>query len=402
MQQYLVGIWNQINVIVVGRPAKKDKFCKHIQKVIRKAEKYRKYLQDERQKSKDAFLYWDSLLNQHDLEEYVYINGDESPFFEYSLKHELQPFLYSVYDMDREWGHNVYFPDNECLDTFYMKYPPKPGPLDYLLSMILGIYEQEYEKYEGLELLDYQFTLLAIIHDAQSRQTGGERIYFKYNPLKRENLKERLCHAVWDRLTEYDNSYYFRGVQQTIQTAMLAVRAELDRESESAQTEAKNAEPDGKIKNVEHLEQPKKPKVPGTETTSKEGGEEVEEKQNKPTPAEERAWKSWLWVCGNYPDLVPSSGLPKNPTKKNGKPVRSKLYTPQEYEKALEESDQYQDDEGHLIFHPNFGSWKRNISGYMKKKPKESSQNQETIQEPRRGQIDKLTEMSNKYTPSAD
>jgi len=84
------------------------------------------------------------------------------------------------------------------------------------------------QPYEGLELLDYQFVLLAIIYDAQNWQAGRERIYF--NPLQVEDLSDRLCRAVWGHLEEKRNSYCLRDVPQTIEAAMLAVKASLDNE----------------------------------------------------------------------------------------------------------------------------------------------------------------------------
>jgi hypothetical protein len=230
--QYLVDIWNQINAIIIGHPAKKDKFHKHIQKVIREAENYGKYLHSQWQKAKKAGL----------------VSYDENK------KNEKEWTWWTVFSKDFN-GHCVYFNDDEFLDVyFYIKGKAKPDPLRYLSSMIWGARGQEYE---GLELLDYQFTLLAIIHDAQSWQAGGEPIYFNYSLQEMgDNLKDRLCCEVWNHLAKNIDSYIFRDVPRTIETAMRAVRAELDRESESTQTE--NAEPDGKIKNVEHLEQPGK------------------------------------------------------------------------------------------------------------------------------------------------
>jgi len=192
--QYPTDVSNQINAIIVGHPTKKNKFCKHIQKVIREAEKYWQYLQDERQKSK----------------------GTEH-------KKKDKWFLYDAFLMDWEMGECVYFAGEESFVQFYMEEKPKPDPLSYLHSMIWSAVGQEYE---GLELLDYQFILLAIIHDAQNLTAGRECIYF--NPLKGDGLSDRLCRAVWHSLEKNQAS---KDIQGTINTAIRAVIAVLDGEN---------------------------------------------------------------------------------------------------------------------------------------------------------------------------
>ena len=217
MQKYLVDIWDQISVIVVGHPANKDKFCIHIQKVIREAEKYGKYLHLQWKKAKKAGL---TICDKN--------------------KNEKEWSWWTAFSEGSLCRSLVYFYNDESFKVqFYIKGKPEPDPLWYLASMIQDYPHQEYK---GLELLDYQFTLLAIIYDAQNWSAGRERIYFNYyNPLKSgEDLKDRICHAVWVCLLEYDNWHYFRPVKQTIETAMLAVRAELDREKETVVTEAQN------------------------------------------------------------------------------------------------------------------------------------------------------------------
>ena len=197
--QYFTDVWEQINEIIVGHPVKKDKFRKRISKVIGEAEKYWQYLQDQRQKSKDfsdemkdKWFLWDAFLNDWEMGECVYFAGDEDLFVQ-----------------------------------FYMEEKPKPDPLSYLYSMIWGAVGQEYE---GLEVLDYQFILLAIIHDVQNWQAGRELIYF--NPRKGERLSDRLCRAVWRRLEKNQAPNVFKDVQVTINTAMLAVRANLEQEKD--------------------------------------------------------------------------------------------------------------------------------------------------------------------------
>jgi len=204
-KKYLAEVSEQINEFIVGHLVKKNKFCKHIGKVIREAEKYGQYLQDEWQKAKEAGL----------------TRYDEK-------KDKQKWFWWNAFTNNWDIGECVYFVGDEGLDvTFYIEGKPKPDPLCYLSSMIWGCIGQEYE---GLERLDYQFVLLAIIHDAQNWQAGRERIYF--NPLEGEGLSDRLRRAVWQRLESYDTPYKFKDVCQTIETAIRAVKANLEQEKE--------------------------------------------------------------------------------------------------------------------------------------------------------------------------
>jgi len=202
---YLAKVSNQINGFVVGYPANKDKFCKHIGKVVREAEKYGQYLRDEWQKAKKAGL------------------------TQYKDKEGKQGWSWWI-ARTNDWmsGESVYFADDEKWDVqFYIEGEPKPDPLYYLSSMIWVCEGQEYE---GLGRLDYQFVLLSIIHDAQNCQAGRERIYF--NPLEKGTLSDRLCLAAWHRLEKSCQLPYRlrRDIQQTIETAMRAVRANLEQE----------------------------------------------------------------------------------------------------------------------------------------------------------------------------
>jgi hypothetical protein len=196
----LDDVAEKVNELIVGYPANKNIFCEHIEKVIRKAEEYGQYLRAEWEKAKKAGL------TQYDE------NKDEGKWT-----------WWTAYANDWMWGECVYFSDAECLRVqFYMEGKPKPDPLHYLSSMIWGCVGQVYE---GLELLDYQFLLLAIIHDAQNWKAGRELIYF--NPQNRSTLSDRLCQAVWRHLESHQNQFTFRDVQQTIETALRAVKAEL-------------------------------------------------------------------------------------------------------------------------------------------------------------------------------
>lgn len=187
----------EINELIVGYPANKNIFCKHIGKVIQKAEEYGQYLRAEWQRAKEAGL------TQYD-----------------ENKEEGKWFWWTAWAQDNWKGKLVYFSGDEFLGVqFYIEGKPKPNPLGYLHSMIWGSVGQVYN---GLELFDYQFVLLAIIHDAQSWQAGRERIYF--NPLEGKILSDRLCQAVWHYLLD---RFQDRDVQGIVGTALRVVKTDL-------------------------------------------------------------------------------------------------------------------------------------------------------------------------------
>jgi Schlafen, AlbA_2 len=217
----LAEIAAQIDEVTVGHPEKKAKFCKRIQKVIQEAENYGRYLRDEWQKAKAL----GPAERPTTLAEYE--KAKETGLTYYDEKKDKEEwFWWTAHSNDFMMGRPVYFSGDECLHVqFYIRGKPKPDPLSYLCSMIWGAVGQPYER---LERLDYQFVLLAIIHDAQNWQAGRERIYF--NPLHGGDLPDRLCRAVWGHLEDNYHSYGLRDVRQTIEAAMLAVRASLDNE----------------------------------------------------------------------------------------------------------------------------------------------------------------------------
>lgn len=203
---------NQTNELIVGRPKNKNKFRKHIEKVILEAEKYRQYLLQQSQKAKKAgWVLYDENKNTKE-------------------------WTWSLNTFNDICTH-IYFTEDErfCKKDiptiqFYIKGKPEPNPLDYLDSMIWGSVGQVYE---GFEILDYQFVLIAIIYDAQNWQAGRERIYF--NRQGKTSLADRLCYAVWNRLIEESqDSYRFRDIENTIKTAMRAVIVELGTEEKSS------------------------------------------------------------------------------------------------------------------------------------------------------------------------
>lgn len=179
---------------------------KHTEKVIQKAEEYGQYLRTEWQKAKEAGL------TQHDNNK----GGEEW-------------FWWTAHMNDFMSGECVYFAYEECLDAqFYMNEKPKLDPLSYLSSMIWGSVGEDYN---GLELLDYQFVLLAIIHDAQNWQAGRKRIYF--NPLEKKTLSDRLCRAVWHHLESKIDSYNFRDVKNTIKKALQKIKTGVGQEAQN-------------------------------------------------------------------------------------------------------------------------------------------------------------------------
>ncbi len=193
-------IANEIGEAFINNPQLKSAMIKHTEKVIQKAEEYGQYLRTEWQKAKEAGLM------QHDE------NKDKEKWS-----------WWTALSKDWQWGEGVYFADNESLGVqFYIKGKPKPDPLSYLSSMVWGSVGEDYN---GLELLDYQFVLLAIIHDAQNWQAGRKRIYF--NPLQEKTLSDRLCRAVWNHLESKIDSYNFRDVKNTIITALQTIKANL-------------------------------------------------------------------------------------------------------------------------------------------------------------------------------
>lgn len=103
-----------------------------------------------------------------------------------------------------------------------------------------------------------------------------------------------------------------------------------------------------------------------------------------PTPAERRAWQSYAWVCQTHPDLIPQNSGTK--------------YTRKMYDAAME-SPLYVDDDGHPITRPLFGSWKRNLRGYVAKAPKRPDTQADLRPEEiaNRENTDDLTAISNRF-----
>jgi hypothetical protein len=243
----LDNIAKQVNDLIVGQPENKKKFCKHIEKVIREAERYRQYLLKQQRKAKKAgWLFYDeSKAEQYRIYQLEQMAVGKPEKYKEELweqwrnekaarksKPVPKPFPWTwilnaysdickqTYFTEDEWSGKKGIPP---VIQFYIAGKPAPNPLGYLESMIWGCIGAQV--YRGLELLDYQFVLLAIIHDAQYSADGQERIYF--NKQGKEILSDRLCGAVWERLVKSSQSQYGfpKDVQRTIETALLAVEA---------------------------------------------------------------------------------------------------------------------------------------------------------------------------------
>ena len=176
----------------VSKQQAKGIFVKHIDKVMVEAEKYRKCIQAEYHKAKKA---------KHTL------HADQPKGDEW--------YWYTA------WGKcTTYYFDGEGKEqwaTFWMRGKPKLDPLDYLKSMVLGCVGQ---MCKTLEIIDYQFTLLSIIHDAQRWTAGQEKIYF--NPQAKKTLADSFCNDLCHQLFDKNKTYIptLQDVQVTIKTAL--------------------------------------------------------------------------------------------------------------------------------------------------------------------------------------
>ncbi|MGD1041890.1 MAG: hypothetical protein ABR913_02370 [Sedimentisphaerales bacterium] len=257
----LNDVTNQIDKLIIGQPANKNKFREHIERVIRELEKYREYLLEQWQKAKkEGWLCYDEIKEEQYeiyqleqmaegktdeyrkslLEGWRWRNLEPAKEGEPDPKPDLnkpipKPFPWTwMLDAYNAISKQTYFTTNELYRRsenkiptsaqFYIKGKPKPDPLNYLYGMVWGSRGQAYK---GLELLDYQFTLLAIIHDAQNWQAGRERIYFSFVPHTQDtqttNLADRFCGAIYEHLCSHNGA----DVLDTIEIALLAVKAKL-------------------------------------------------------------------------------------------------------------------------------------------------------------------------------
>lgn len=203
---------SQIDELVVGKQQARDVFVKHIDKVMAEAEKYRKYLQAEYHKAKKA-------------KRTLHADQPKSDGW----------YWYTAWSK----GTTYYF-DGEGTErwaTFWMRGKPKLDPLDYLKSMVLGCVGQ---MCKTLEIIDYQFTLLSIIHDAQRWAAGQERIYF--NPNSDRTLADSFCNDLCPRLFDEKRTYIptLRDVQVTIKTALEKVKSCMPAEIEQNSTPVKS------------------------------------------------------------------------------------------------------------------------------------------------------------------
>jgi len=212
-RNFLAEIANEIGKALINNPQLESSMVKHIKKVIQEAEEYGQYLRDEWKRAKETGL----------------TQYDES-------KDENKWYWWTAYAKDGMSGQCVYFANDVCLNVqFYMEGKPKPDPLSYLYSMIYGCIGEDYD---GLELLDYQFVLLSIIHDAQNWQAGRKQIYF--NVLKNKTLSDRLCQAVWHKLESRQHKHDFSEVRQTIKTALQTIKVNVEPEPKEIVNELDN------------------------------------------------------------------------------------------------------------------------------------------------------------------
>jgi hypothetical protein len=254
----LEDVSKQIDELIIGNPANKSKFIEHIEKVIRELEKYRQYLlkQWQRAKKEGWLCYDESKEEQYEIYQLEQMAEGKTDEYRKSLlegwrwrnlepakegEPDPKPDLNKPVPKPFPWtwmlnayskiSQQTYFTINELYRRsenkiptsaqFYIKGKPKPDPINYLYSMVWGSRGQDYK---GLELLDYQFTLLAIIHDAQSWQAGRERIYFSFVPhTQTTTLADRFCEAIYEHLCSHSGA----DVLDTIEIALLAVKEKL-------------------------------------------------------------------------------------------------------------------------------------------------------------------------------
>lgn len=185
----------QVDKLILKKGAKRL-FQKHLDKVFREAVKYGKYLNAEYNKAKEKGL----------------------------IRYEEQP---SCGGKDWHWytaspGNTTpeYFMDDEDVlagwACFWMQGPPKLDPLSFLFSMARGCVGKQHE---NLALLDYQYVIVACIHDQNSWVAGQTPIYFDHSDHK--EFKYRICKKILQKIGEPKHG---STVQTTIQMALQAVQ----------------------------------------------------------------------------------------------------------------------------------------------------------------------------------
>ncbi|UCF16443.1 MAG: hypothetical protein JSW59_03095, partial [Phycisphaerales bacterium] len=179
---------------------------KHTDKVCKRAKKCSKFLHTEYAKAKKAgFVVHDKKPE-----------GDYRWFSSYSFT------TGCTADFDYFGGQMV---------AFWME-GPLIDPLDYVDSMIRGYQDVLPKRASFLTrckmptLLDYQYFLLACIHDSQRRPAGQTPIFFDSSDSN--DLGNRICQYVWATLTRYDiDVAALDTIHTTIQTALAGVKSDL-------------------------------------------------------------------------------------------------------------------------------------------------------------------------------
>lgn len=232
--KFLEWTANQVDESVVGNQQVKDVFVKHTDKVMTKAKKYQKYIQSKYREAQKA---------GHTA------NMKITPIE--NVKDGLKVFLQDKRPEGDGWiwysnSDTPYYFDGQRA-SFWMQGEPNLDPLDYLKRMF---YNCKAQMGKVLELVDYQYASLTIIHDLQRWQAGYEEIYF-YKDDKIKALADKFIDYLCLKRLSYDAVNYIpietlRKVQGIIGTALECVRIDLDgtkqidKEKVKTQTRAKN------------------------------------------------------------------------------------------------------------------------------------------------------------------
>jgi len=221
---FLAEVANKLNEAIISNPQLKSSIIKHIDKVMKEAQKYKDYLNRKYNEAKKKGLLTEDPIPK----------GKNWYFCDSFDTVPSKPKVHISGEPDIVHVSDLYFDDDVIAEVkavkvrFWMKGMPDPDPFDYLESMVMA---RVGSLYKGLELIDYQSTLLAIIYDAQNWQAGSERIYFNPDPnidtpIHKQNFEDRICVKIWHNLTkdDYLQGNDFDKVAHKIKTALLVVQ----------------------------------------------------------------------------------------------------------------------------------------------------------------------------------
>ena len=199
----LNDIATQVDSLILANNTK-SLFETHIDNVFREAKKYRKYIRAEYEKArknpKDCDCFWKYRPDEVAVEYFV---NDKS----------------AVYNDETMQVTEVLFPRPK---------DQKLDPLSYVYSMARGTTGKQHE---NLTLLDYQYFILACIHDCQRGAAGQLLIYFDpraialsdYEPC---DFKNRICGKFYTLIYGLTDRDIVQTVLYTIQLALQAVEAD--------------------------------------------------------------------------------------------------------------------------------------------------------------------------------